>query len=278
MIFVLIIAILIAITTSIATLWLLTFFALSDFSYPFIDISNIKKALLIFPHPDDEALTCGGLIKKLSQEGKEITYLCLTKGEKGQEGAIFDPKLAEIRSKELKKVAEILGITKLIHDDFGDGELPKKRKSLEKRIKEVIEEEKPDLVVTYDKSGLYGHPDHIVVSEIVTNIIVGEGLSTLPMGRVKNPPLRKISLWYISFPPKFYRFTKLPLHMAENPKFLKRKTMPTHKLFTGSITLTKIRSLYAHKSQLFAFRKSVPRFMPLWFVLSARMFEYYHET
>lgn len=263
-----VITILTTILILVITIWLLVFFALSDLSYPYINTNNIRKLLIIFPHPDDEALTCGGLIKKLSLEKKQITYLCLTKGEKGQEGAIFDPKLKKTRTKELKKVSKILGITKLIHDDFGDGELSRKRKTLEKRIKQVIKNEKPDTIITYDKSGLYGHPDHITVSEIVTDLILKNNFNNQ-----QNP-----KLWYISFPQKFYRFTKLPTHMASDPKFIKQKTMPTHKLFTGSSTLTKIKSLYSHKSQLFAFEKSKPKWLPLWFVLTARMFEYYHET
>lgn len=149
--------ILILILSAVLIVWLIIFFLLADFSYPNINTSGVKKVLLVFPHPDDEVLTCGALIREFSRQKKQITYLCLTKGEKGQEGATFNPKLAEIRSREASKVANILGITKLIHDDFGDGELKNKKNVIKKRVREVIQEEKPDLIMTYDLSGLYGH-------------------------------------------------------------------------------------------------------------------------
>lgn len=255
--------ILILILSAVLIVWLVIFFLLTDFSYPNINTSVVKKVLLVFPHPDDEVLTCGALIKKCAIEKKQIIYLCLTKGEKGQEGATFNPKLAEIRSREANKVAKILGITKLILDDFGDGELKNKKNVIKKRIREIVQKEKPDLILTYDLSGLYGHEDHIVVSEIVTNL-------------VKN--INKIKLWYVSFPPNFYRLTKLPTHMASDPEFVKRKTIPNLKFFVGYDALTKIKALYTYKSQLFAFKKGTPKFVPLWFILSTRFFEYYHEV
>jgi LmbE family N-acetylglucosaminyl deacetylase len=243
-------------------LWLILFFRLTDFSPKNADLSKFNKILLIFPHPDDEVLTCGGLIAKLNQADKNIVDLILTKGEKGQEGAIYDSKLKDIRVKETSEVAKILGLTKIIQDDFGDGELASRKNEIEKRIHEVILDEKPDLIITYDKSGLYGHPDHIAVSEIVASTISHQ----------------KIKLWYVSFPQKFYNLTKLPTHMADDPNFIKNKKIPNLKFFTGFSTLKKIRALYTYKSQLFAFNKSKPKWLPLWFVLSARLFEYYHQT
>lgn len=253
--------ILILILSAVFILWLVIFFLLTDFSYPYVSTSEFKKVLLIFPHPDDEVLTCGGLIRKFASQKKQITYLCLTKGEKGQEGATFNPTLAKIRSREAEKVAKILKITKLILDDFGDGELKNKKNVIKKRIREVIQNENPDLILTYDLSGLYGHDDHIVVSEIVTSL-------------VKNT--NTIKLWYVSFPPKFYRFTHLPTHMASGPNFMKKQSRPSAKFFVGLDSLTKIKALYTYKSQLFAFKKGNPKFFPLWFILSTRLFEYYN--
>lgn len=253
-------ALLIFAALAIFFLWLYTFFLLADFSPKNANIDKFNKILLIFPHPDDEVLTSGGLIKSLTQANKRVTVHILTKGEKGQEGAIFNPELKEIRTREVNQVAKILGIQKLILDDFGDGELPNKKQLIDKRVREVIKSEKPDLIITYDLSGLYGHPDHIALSEIITSL--------------QNKP----KLWYVSFPHKFYALTKLPIHMADNPEFMKRKTSPNLKFFVGFNVLFKIRALYSYKSQLLAFKKSTPKNLPLWFVLSARLFEYYHEV
>jgi LmbE family N-acetylglucosaminyl deacetylase len=259
-------------------LWVMLFFHLTDFSPKNADFSKFNKILLIFPHPDDEVLTCGGLISILNTTGKKITDLILTKGEKGQEGAIYDPKLKKIRVKETAEVTRILGISKIIQDDFGDGELSNKKTEIEKRIREVITTEKPDLIITYDQSGLYGHPDHIAVSEIVTNILSVGAEHVQPYGAQHVVPLQNIKLWYVSFPQKFYNLTSLPTHMADNPDFMEKREILNLKFFTGLSTVKKIQALYAYKSQLFAFNKSKPKFIPLWFVLSARLFEYYHEA
>src|SRR3989344_3030299 len=179
-------------------------------------LSKIKRILVVFPHPDDEILTCGGLVHKLSKKRIHTTLLVLTKGEKGTPDGKEDKKLKGIRSKELRESAKKLGYTNLIQLDFGDGKLQSKAHIVKKAIKRQIYKSRPDLMITYDLSGLYGHPDHISVSEIVTELCK------------KN---RKIRLWYSTAPKKVLKMAKLPVHMAKNKSFLIGRTNPNLRFF-----------------------------------------------
>ncbi len=248
--------ILFSIILFIILLWLAGFFMINDFSIKTIDYEELrsKKILIIFPHPDDEVMSCGGFIHKLSKTA-EITLHILTKGEKGTPNGKTDLKLKEIRTKEAQEVSKILGINNLIIDDYGDGELKNKKPRVTKRISEIIKKIKPYLIITYDLSGLYGHEDHIAVSEIATK-------------------LAKTRLWYVSVPEKLYKFIKLPEHMAKDLKFRDRRKYPTLKAYAG---FRRIMALYAYKSQLSGFKKSFPM-LPLWFSASMRVYEYFYEV
>jgi LmbE family N-acetylglucosaminyl deacetylase len=80
------------------------YFSINDFSVPTIEFpKNYKKILIVFPHADDEVLTTSGIMKKYSKT-KNITWMIMTKGERGTPDASIDENLKEIRVKEAKKV------------------------------------------------------------------------------------------------------------------------------------------------------------------------------
>lgn len=241
-------------------LWFVGFIIRTDFSVPDAILNKYKRILVIFPHPDDEALTTGGLIRK----SHAVLHL-LTKGERGTVQGRANKSQRLTRSKEAELVAEILGVSKLIHDDLGDGQLKSRKVFLNKRLEQVIKAEKPDLVVTYDLSGLYGHSDHIICSEVITDLV-----------REQFPGIK---LWYVTHPKKILKLAKLPEHMAENPNFTDKRTYPTVKLFIGTTIIPKIRAVYAYKSQYDSFRSAFPfRFLPLWFLVSMSLHEYFYEA
>lgn len=244
----------------IIIVWCIGFFIRTDFSVPDKNISRIRTILAIFPHPDDEVLTIGGLTRK-----KQTTLLILTRGEAGTHDSTKRRSLGRNRMEELKKSARILGIHKLIHDDLGDGQLAHKKSILTKRIRDVITQEKPDMIVTYDLSGLYGHSDHIACSEVVTDMV--------------KDLFPHIQLWYATHPKKILKFASLPEHMATNRTFFVKRTVPTVKTFSGLQTIAQIRAVYAHASQYESFRSAFPfRFIPLWFLLSLSLHEYFYEA
>ena len=242
----------------LSVLWFLIFLMFNDFFVVNKKKFEFENVLIVYPHPDDEVLSCSGLISKYSKKSN-FYMMILSKGEKGNKNSKRDTKLKEIRHIEAKKVSKNLGVKKLIHKDLGDGKLSKNSIEVEVEIKKQIKNIKPDLILTYDGSGLYGHPDHIVVSDIVTKIAKKKG----------------IKLWYSSIPKKLYNLANLPEHMAIYESFKDKRKEPTFKFFVGKTILKKIKSIYLYKSQRFAFRRAFVIPLPFWFYVSAMIFEYF---
>ncbi|MBP7876092.1 PIG-L family deacetylase [Candidatus Woesebacteria bacterium] len=224
---------------------------------------RFRNILIVFPHPDDEAKSMAGTIKKFTEQGSKVTLLFFTKGERGTPDASEDVTLKKIRSAEAIKSAEILG-ARLIHEDFGDGILPQKKAELTKYLKTIIIQQKPDLVITYDRSGLYGHSDHITLSEIIT--------------RLHASRLATFKLWYISFPEKVLAAKKLPEHMATDKNFKKKRMSPNSKVYIGHRFLTKSRVISAYKSQFRAYERGFIIPLPNVVLWSLFPWEYFYEV
>lgn len=126
-----------------------------------------RHLLVIMPHPDDETFAVGGTIALYAKQGVPVTYVCGTKGEMGRNmgNPFFATResLPALREKELKDACRVLGISDLrflgIRDkttEFLD------REELALRLKAIIEELKPSLIITYHP--LYSvHPDHMAL-------------------------------------------------------------------------------------------------------------------
>jgi LmbE family N-acetylglucosaminyl deacetylase len=242
--------------------WIIAFLVFNDLKVPSHSIKHIKNALVIFPHPDDEVLGTGGIIHKLCKQGCMTTVVILTKGEKGISGSAYAEELKQIRVIEAKRVKEILGTTTLIHEDFGDENLIFKKKKIKKYTDNLLKTIQPDLVITYDLSGLYGHKDHMAVSEVVTSLVIE---------RYQNIPL-----WYVSFPSKILDRIKIPPHRKGNQLFVHKRSIPTHKIFIGLTLLRKIFALSAYRSQRETFQNAMPiRIIPFELFYSVHLFEYF---
>ena len=141
--------------------------------------------LLVHAHPDDEAISTGGVMMKAKAHGHRVVLITATRGEVGEiynmDEAASRPRLGEIRAAELKAAGEILGVDRqefLGYRDSGmvdtaDNKDPHSfhQAPLEEaaaRLAVFLREERPDVVVTYGEDGIYGHPDHIK-AHYVTN-------------------------------------------------------------------------------------------------------------
>lgn len=245
-----------------AVAWLLSFLYVNDFSVPHSTLPKFKRALVIFPHADDETNTAG-LISRLCRRGTFVTFVVLTRGESGTADAHEDPRLKRIRAQEMRGVSDRLGAGTLIQEDFGDGKLASRRRELKRYMAELLDSDEPDLVVTYDLAGLYGHEDHIVCAEIMTEL-------------AKSHPA--VQLWYSVWPERLLRAANLPSHMAKDPHFADRRATPNMRVFTGFNMFAKIASVYGHKSQRRSFRRMMPFHLPIWFVYSLQLYEYYEKV
>ena len=113
--------------------------------------------LVIAPHPDDEVLGMGGTIKKLSKKNKII--LCVV--SEGATAQYKDKKMIKVRRDSCKKTAKILGISQTKFLDYPDMRLNLSHLDINKKLEEIIEKYKPEIVYTAPKNDL--NLDHQVV-------------------------------------------------------------------------------------------------------------------
>ncbi len=143
----------------------------------------MKKILVISPHPDDEAIGCGGTLLNHHKDNDYIHIIFLTSGEKCKIPKKTEKEVGAIRENEAKNVAKILGAKKVEFWRYPDGKL-KMDTSIILQLKKIIEEMKPDIVyVTSDKES---HPDHHEAAKIVKK--------TISESKIK-PEVRMFEVW-----------------------------------------------------------------------------------
>ena len=134
----------------------------------------IMKFIFVFAHPDDETFSSGGTIAKLTSQKHKVSLITATKGEAGEPGnppITTREKIGEVREQELRRAAKILGISTIHFLGFIDGKVRYARnKKLEGKILSIIKKEKPDVVITFDKTGASNHPDHKAISRATTKV------------------------------------------------------------------------------------------------------------
>jgi LmbE family N-acetylglucosaminyl deacetylase len=131
----------------------------------------------IFAHPDDESLAFGGTLAKCADEGIKTSLVVATRGERGWYG---DPTeypgeegLGKIREKELREAANVLGVSSLSFLDYIDGDLDQADVTeIIAKIVRYLRQERPQVVITFGPDGLYGHPDHIAISQFATAAVI----------------------------------------------------------------------------------------------------------
>ncbi len=126
-----------------------------------MDDLQFERAMVIFAHPDDAEVQCAGTIALWTEAGKKVTYVVLTRGDKGTQDTSMSPdKLTEIRQKEQLKAAAELGVSDVVFLPNNDGEL---EVNLERRkaVTRIIRENQPEVLITHDPWMRYQmHPDH----------------------------------------------------------------------------------------------------------------------
>lgn len=129
----------------------------------------MKPLVCIFAHPDDEAFGPAGSIAKFAKE-REVYLICVTDGNAGNNSHNGSKKsLGEIRKEELEQSAKILGIKKTYFLNYPDGTLSNNSyHEIAEKIEVILNEIKPDTILTFEPQGISGHIDHITVSLVST--------------------------------------------------------------------------------------------------------------
>ncbi len=143
--------------------------------------------MAVHAHPDDEASTTGGVLAKYSSEGIRTVLVTCTSGECGDgpdgakpgEPGHDEAALVQLRRAELEQSCSILGVTDLellgFRDSGMEGWSANHAEGAFSTLPVEVAAEplvalmgryRPDVVITYDEYGFYGHPDHIQAHRI----------------------------------------------------------------------------------------------------------------
>jgi N-acetyl-1-D-myo-inositol-2-amino-2-deoxy-alpha-D-glucopyranoside deacetylase len=134
--------------------------------------------MCVHAHPDDECIGTGGVLLRAAAAGIRTAVVTCTGGERGEihnmDEASTRPRLAEVRAEELREALAVLGAGEprfLGYVDSGmmgtDGNTDPAsfwQASMDEAVGRLVAQIrafKPDVLVTYDAFGGYGHPDHI---------------------------------------------------------------------------------------------------------------------
>jgi len=134
------------------------------------------RLMAVLAHPDDESLGVGGTLAKYAAEGVETYVVSATRGERGRfftnENRPSDAEVGRVREGELRAAARELGVREVALLDYLDGDLDRAHApEVVGRIVAQIRRVRPQVVLTFDPFGAYGHPDHVAISQFAATAV-----------------------------------------------------------------------------------------------------------
>jgi N-acetyl-1-D-myo-inositol-2-amino-2-deoxy-alpha-D-glucopyranoside deacetylase len=238
------------------------------------------RLMAVHAHADDETITMGGTLATLADRGVRTCVVCCTDGKLA---TIVDPdmpeettrpRLTEIREAELRDACRILRVDEVEFLRYGDSGMADTATNLLPdafwmapineavgRVVAQIRRFRPQVVVTYDGNGGYGHPDHIQAHRATLLAVEAAYLPT--MYKDAGEPWRVEKLYYTAFPrSEFRRIAEMakqagmdPPFGEENPDnmlFLTPDEWVTSTVDCRSVVGRKREALRAHRSQISA--------------------------
>jgi LmbE family N-acetylglucosaminyl deacetylase len=234
------------------------------------DVSEMGTVLGVWGHPDDEAYLSAGIMAKAVDAGQRVVCVTATRGELGfpdDDPRSLDDRAA-LREAELDECFAILGVTEHHWLDYHDGRC----KDVDDdegaaRIGALIEEIRPDTILTFGPDGGTGHDDHIAAGR----------WSTIAFRRAGLPNSR---LFYATRTPEWAEdFLSLvdpqQIMMVDGlPESTPQPDLAIDFVFDDELTDRKVRALLAHKSQVeeLAYQGGIENFRRL------MGFEFYREA
>ena len=127
------------------------------------------RVLVVSPHPDDEAIGCGGTLRRHADDGSELRVVFLTSGENGGHG-VPPSEAGPQREREAERSAELLGIEQLDFWRYSDGAV-KASASVVERLHELMRTWRPDIVYAPHVGEM--HADHRAAARITLRATKG---------------------------------------------------------------------------------------------------------
>jgi mycothiol S-conjugate amidase len=150
--------------------------------------------LAIHAHPDDESSKGAGTMARYAKEGARVVLVCATGGEQGE---ILNPRMdkpgildriAEVRKAELETACDLLGVSQIYYLGYRDSGMPGDKANshpkafgradadeVTAKLVEIIRKEQPEVILGYDESKGYEHPDHVAVHSYGTRAFAEAG-------------------------------------------------------------------------------------------------------
>jgi LmbE family N-acetylglucosaminyl deacetylase len=265
-------------------------------SLTFKDNLSPRRLLVAFAHPDDESFGPAGTLIHYDRAGVAVHYVCGTRGEVGD----VTPELmngyqsvAERRTQELLCAAEVLGLTGLHFLNYRDSGM---ENSLDNRhadsliqapvatvaesITALMRRIKPQVVLTFDPSGGYFHPDHIHMHRATSLAFHAAGDAEQYPHQIEAglQPFQPQKLYYTAFPRRFVRLIirLMPLFGQDPTAFGRNKDINLQRIAAVESPITtkiNINPYFAlsrqaancHASQLPGEPPRLLRFLQRWF-------------
>lgn len=243
-----------------------------------------RRILLVHAHPDDESIASGATMAKYVSEGAQVTLVTCTLGE---EGEILVPGLAHLASDKEDKLGEhriteladamkelkvtdwmLLGGPGKYRDSGMIGTPPNERKDnfwqadlLEatKHLVKVIREKRPQVLVTYDDFGGYGHPDHIQAHRVATYAVHLAAAKTFALELGEPWEIQKV--YWTAFPKSVVRAgieelkakgdtSDFATQDPDDIPFACNDDLVTSAIDAGDFSEAKMAALKAHETQI----------------------------
>lgn len=137
-----------------------------------------RTLVAVWAHADDET-PVGPVLARYAREGVQVYMIIATDGAQGAANTTVPrgPEIAKLRVEEARCSAQALGIHPPILLGFPDGALghynadPAMLFRLTQRLVEEFQKLRPDVLITWGPDGGYGHPDHRIISSVVTQLV-----------------------------------------------------------------------------------------------------------
>jgi N-acetyl-1-D-myo-inositol-2-amino-2-deoxy-alpha-D-glucopyranoside deacetylase len=177
----------------------------------------VRTLLAVHAHPDDETLTMGGTLARYSAEGVRTIVVTCTHGDLGEvrNSQRDDLDVGALRDRELEAATQRLGVSRLVQLGYADSGMAgwsannrpgaffaANLTDAADRLVQIIEQERPQVMVAYDETGGYGHPDHIKAHQVALAAYAASGSA------------QPAKLYFVRFPLAWARAFALALRAA----------------------------------------------------------------
>lgn len=234
--------------------------------------------MIVHAHPDDECISTGGVLPRYSAEGVRTVLVTATGGEEGEivlpelDLSIVREHFRDFRAAELQQSAIILGVSNLEFLGYRDSGMVGTEANNNPacfhmadpdeaigRLVRLVRQYRPQVLMTYNEVGGYGHPDHIACHK--TTVAAFEAAGDGTRYPYAGEPWAPLKLYFTNSPrniqiTQMQRMRELGIKTwDDDPEFdITQFTVPDEQITTridiGDYIARKIAALNCHRSQI----------------------------